>query len=128
VSYERPLPSPQLVPLVSIHSHASHGAYASATDRWDETHWAGLHVVVGKVGREPPEIHVEAVVDGTRFPVRPDLVLAGYRRCRRKVPRDWIDRVKVKMYSEWYAKRYGTARDDCDRTYGSDPDPAGYGS
>ena len=45
------------VPFGDIHSHVHFAAYASYTDREDETHSAGLHVVVGRIHCEPPEVH-----------------------------------------------------------------------
>jgi hypothetical protein len=90
---------PQLSLIGDIHSHATEAAYASFTDKQDETHQAGVHIVVGQVHREPPDIHCEFVVDGYRFPISPSLVLEGYRRRRKKVPPAWFDRVKVRSLS-----------------------------
>lgn len=80
-----------------IHSHGDHGAYSSLTDRTDEHYRDGLHAVVGKVDREPPEFHVEFAVHGERFRVQFDHIFAGYERRRRIVPRAWMDQVKVKV-------------------------------
>lgn len=84
-----------------VHSHVHLSAYSSATDRHDELHSAGLHVVVGAIHREPPEIHVEAVVDGARFDLTPEDVVAGYEQRAARVPRSWIDRVRIEADSPW---------------------------
>jgi len=83
------------IPFGDIHSHVDHPAYASTTDISDETHTAGLHIVVGHISDEPPQLHVEAVVDGTRFTLQPSQVIENYQKRRRDVPQEWIDRVQV---------------------------------
>jgi hypothetical protein len=94
------------VPFGDIHSHVDYSAYASSTDVADETHAAGLHVVVGRIFREPPEIHVEAVVDGTRFALEASRVIEDYRSRRMDVPGRWIDRVHVEtVASYWWSGR-----------------------
>jgi hypothetical protein len=85
----------------------NYSAYASSTDVKDEVHTAGLHVVVGRIWDEPPDIHIEAVVDGNRFALDASQVIEGYRRLRMNVPGEWIERVQVKEsgwgYSSWSA-------------------------
>jgi proteasome lid subunit RPN8/RPN11 len=88
------------VPFGDIHSHVDYSAYASSTDVADEVHTAGLHIVVGRITREPPDIHVEAVVDGTRFELDVSQVIEDYRRRRMNVPEAWIERVEIKE-STW---------------------------
>src|SRR5262249_26301967 len=94
--YETPadLP-PHLVVFGDVHSHVDEAAYASGTDKYDERHRAGLHIVVGRLSREPPELHVEAVVDGVRFPVEPAGGITGYRKRSRRAPDAGRDKVKV---------------------------------
>ena len=84
-----------------IHSHVDLAAYSSATDVHDETHSAGLHIVVGRLYREPAEVHVEAVVDGERFQLRFDDVVEGYQARSSDVPDEWLDRVEVEVTSSW---------------------------
>jgi hypothetical protein len=94
------------VPFGDIHSHVDYSAYASATDKADETHAAGLHVVVGRISHEPPDIHVEAVVDGTRFELDASLVIEHYRCRRTNVPWEWIERVSVEEIAPgWWSGR-----------------------
>jgi hypothetical protein len=83
------------IPFGDIHSHVDYAAYASTTDVSDETHTAGLHIVVGRIHDEPPELHIEAVVDGTRFHLEPSQVIENYEKRRRDVPQEWIDRVQI---------------------------------
>lgn len=83
------------IPFGDVHSHAWLEAYASRTDVEDEAYSAGLHVVVGRIDREPPAVHVEAVVDGMRFRVEPEHVIEGYARRSRDVPEAWLERVRV---------------------------------
>ena len=84
-----------------VHSHVDMSAYSSATDQADEEHDAGLHIVVGRLYKEPPEFHVEAVVDGMRFKLELDDVAEGYEDRNLEVPREWIDRVQVESAPVW---------------------------
>jgi hypothetical protein len=99
--YETPTDLPPDWTIVGdVHSHVDEGAYASGTDKYDEKHRAGLHIVVGRLYREPPEFHLEAVVDGTRFEVPFKLVFDGYRKRRLGVPQEWLDKVTIEDYSK----------------------------
>jgi hypothetical protein len=105
VHYDPPADLPrEYVVFGDIHSHVDQAAYASHIDVRDELHSAGLHVVVGRIGREPPEIHVEAVVDGQRFLLVQEEVLEGYTRRCLDVPKAWIERVEVEV--ETYGGSY----------------------
>lgn len=121
VQYEVPTELPaELAIIGDIHSHVDGPAYASGVDKDDEVHRPGLHMVVGRISREPPELHIEAVVDAARFHVAPHLVIEGYRRRRLGVPQFWLDRVKIKRYKSWWddeedtAKRKNSANDSRD--------------
>ena len=120
VHYEMPVLPGHLMIVGDIHSHVDGRAYASYADRYDEVYRPGLHIVCGRIDREPPEFHVEAVVDGVRFTVDSDLVLEGYRRRRRDVPADWLRRVKIEIddpYRRPAKTSYG--RRDGDSTSGA---------
>jgi hypothetical protein len=80
-----------------LHSHCEMGAYASQTDINDEDNLTGLHIVVGRVHQEPPEFHVEGVVDGKRFPFEWHDVVSGYQQ-RADFPAEWLDQVAVTNY------------------------------
>jgi hypothetical protein len=105
VHYVPPIDLPRdWVPYGDVHSHVRLPAYASSTDKADETHAAGLHVVVGRIQHEPPEIHVEAVVDGKRFVLDAADVIEEYRQRRTNVPQRWLDRVRVETHTyTWWA-------------------------
>lgn len=130
VRYEQPLDLPDHVTIVGdVHSHANEPAYASATDRSDESHKAGLHVVVGKLYREPPELHCEIVVDGTRFEVDPAEVIEGYDARCESVPKAWIDKVEVDVLGPVSAstREPGRGGNDGNGSYGRDGGWVGYG-
>lgn len=113
VRYDTPPPGPDQSLFGSVHSHVDGAAYSSTTDRRDESHRTGLHVVVGRIRQEPPEVHCEYVVDGVRFAVDTRMVIEGYRRRDDDVPEDWLRRVKVDL--ERYESRsvyYGGSYDD----------------
>jgi proteasome lid subunit RPN8/RPN11 len=95
--------APELLIFGDIHSHVDGAAYASGTDVHDEMDKPGLHVVVGRIGQEPPDVHAEIVVDGTRFSVDPLDVIAGYERRTEEVPAAWIAQVGVEDVSKTWS-------------------------
>jgi hypothetical protein len=101
VHYETPDLPPHLLVFGDIHSHVYDAAYSSWTDKEDETHRPGIHLVVGRLNEEPPEFHAEVTVDGKRFRVtRLEHIVEGYRKRRcDDVPSEWFDRVVVKPWS-----------------------------
>ncbi len=99
LKYEWPAALPEGWVIVGdVHSHVDHWPNPSYVDDLDETHRAGIHVVIGRIFSEPPEFHAEAVVDGRRFLVRPDQIMDDYRRRRSNFPRAWLDKVTIKTY------------------------------
>lgn len=97
VKYDIPTFPPNLALIGDIHCHVDGSACASYTDEHDEVHRPGIHIVVGHIGEEPPQFHIEAVADGKRFDVKDlKLVCEGYHKRRmEEVPLDWLDKVKL---------------------------------
>ena len=110
VHYQIPALPPDWLLVGDVHSHVDEAAYASVTDKQDEVHRPGLHIVVGRLYQEPPELHIEVTVDGFRFRVGdPSLILEGYAKRRTaEVPQDWLARVETYSWSE-YNKRFGSS-------------------
>ncbi len=78
-----------------IHSHADLAAYASYTDKLDEQHSPGAHLVVGRVSLEPPEFHCEFVIDGRRFDIDLLEIVEAYETKRSDFPAEWINRLDI---------------------------------
>ncbi len=98
VHYTPPTDLPEAwVPFGDIHCHVHYSAYASATDKDDELHSTGLHIVVGRIREEPPDVHVEAVVDGRRFRLEARQVIEGYRARDHETPQAWLDQVSIEQ-------------------------------
>ena len=95
VRYEVPSLPPHLKVFCDIHSHCDLSASSSATDTRDEEYRAGLHAVVGRLHQEPPQFHIEAVVDGTRFHVNSRTLFKGYEKRSYDFPSWWMDKVEV---------------------------------
>jgi hypothetical protein len=115
VRYAVPVPPPRHLLVGDLHCHANMAAFASGTDRLDEVYRDGVHGVVGRIESEPPEFHLELAVDGHRFALRPEQIFEGYRERRRYVPRQWLDKVKVKVDSgawpySWFRPRWNDAQ------------------
>lgn len=85
-----------------IHSHVRMPAYSSYTDKDDEEHRPGLHLVVGKIDLEPPDFHAEVVADGQRFKIDSiKQVVEGYAK-RADFPKEWKQKLKIKKWtSTW---------------------------
>jgi hypothetical protein len=90
-SCERP---PQYVKLGTVHSHAGFPAFHSFIDDRDEEHEDGLHITIGEVDRARPDVSVSFVVNGRRFMLHPDDVLAGHERYAPLLPPDsWLSKI-----------------------------------
>ena len=99
VQYETPVSLPANTFIIGdAHSHCDESAYASLTDQNDETYRTGIHIVVGRINQDPPEFHIEAVVDGARFHINDESLLEGYKKRRMKIPNIWINQVKIKTF------------------------------
>jgi hypothetical protein len=85
-------PGPEFVKLGTIHSHAEVSATASCLDAADELYETGLHVIVGRVDRDVPELAAAFVAGRTRFKLAPEDVLSPLSAVRR-VPPAWLGRV-----------------------------------
>jgi hypothetical protein len=96
VEYQPPddLPDGWVI-MADVHCHVDGPAGSSYLDHDDEQHAAGLHIIVGCIGREPPDVRAEGVVDGTRFKLSPEPFLQGYTRRNAEFPPEWLDRLKV---------------------------------
>src|SRR5262249_24339524 len=77
-----------------IHSHGAAPAFSSDTDKLDELYRDGIHAVVGRVDREPPEFRVLFNTDACWIRVPLEEVFRGYER-RRKPPETWLERIRV---------------------------------
>lgn len=103
VHYDPPTDLPESwVVMGDIHCHVNYSAYASHTDKEDELHSAGLHIVVGYINEEPPDFHVEAVVDGERFTLALDDIAEGYVERNMKAPDEWLDQIEIE-YTKWFS-------------------------
>lgn len=63
----------------SIHSHASMAAFHSGLDSRDEQHFDGLHITIGRMDQPYFTMSCSSVVNGQRFYLAPDSVVAGIR-------------------------------------------------
>ncbi len=98
VRYAMPTNLPPHYLLVGdIHSHGNLSAYSSFTDKLDEQYRDGVHGVVGKIDRDPPEFHLEFCVDGSRFSLEFDDLFQGFGQRRKMIPDKWISKIKVEL-------------------------------
>jgi hypothetical protein len=94
VLYTAPVLPPGHLLVGDLHSHGNVEAFSSHTDKRDELYRDGLHTIVGRIDREPPEFRVFFNTDGCWFPVPFGDAFCGYGR-RRRPPRAWLGRVRV---------------------------------
>jgi hypothetical protein len=100
VEYEIPkLPPHQLV-IGDLHCHMDWSPEPSYMDEHDEMNRPGLHIIVGKMQKEPPEFYACVVADGERFKVtKPKELFEDYiQRNTKDVPADWEAKVKEKKW------------------------------
>lgn len=66
--------------VMSIHSHGSGGAFHSTIDRDNEKDgFDGIHITVGNVKSKSPSLVCTLVVNGNRFPQKPEDIIDGVR-------------------------------------------------
>ena len=94
--------------LGTVHSHVFASAYSSGVDVHDEVEKPGVHIVVGCLHRDPPDLHAEAVVDGNRFKLEPMEVIEEYTGRDDAFPEEWLDRVELVVQPSWGSSSYGT--------------------
>ena len=99
---------PHVMIIGDIHSHVDGAAYASWTDKRDETQRAGVHIVVGRISEEPPEFHIDVTADGARFQAAHSLVLEGYECRNLEIDATWVEKVKI-TYQRSYASATNTS-------------------
>ncbi|MHC4514568.1 MAG: hypothetical protein ACYS5W_12800 [Planctomycetota bacterium] len=97
---------PQQLILGTVHSHVYGAAYSSGIDVHDEVDKPGVHIVVGKLDKEPADFHAEAVVDGSRFRLELQSVIENYQQRRDDFPAEWIEKVTVEVKPRWRATVY----------------------
>lgn len=97
VEFEEPLELPPgCIIFGDAHSHADHSAYASLTDQLEERYRDGIHIVAGRLHRPRPDLHVDFLMDGRRFPFAPEEVFAPGRLVPyRRVPQAWLERIRI---------------------------------
>ncbi|KYK23612.1 hypothetical protein AYK24_07315 [Thermoplasmatales archaeon SG8-52-4] len=113
VKYELPINlAENLYVIGDLHCHCEAGAYSSMTDKNDESYRAGLHIVVGRIHQEPPEFHIESVVDGERFKIMPESILEGYNHRRKGIPHEWINQVEIETVQSNQGYTYQSHNED----------------
>lgn len=77
----------------SIHSHPGMGTSPSCTDDEDETEFDGVHLILNPLELLPSGMTAHATVNGTRFPFKPEEILAALPPCAEDVPEEWLAKV-----------------------------------
>ena len=122
LEYDHPtgLSKDQMI-LGTVHSHVYESAYSSAVDVNDETEKPGVHIVIGRLDRDPPDLHAEAVVDGKRFRLDPREVIEGSAARNLVFPVEWLEQVEVVLLPSW-SEGYGNSVSSYDAYgYGTGP-------
>jgi hypothetical protein len=103
IRFEQPLePPPGYLIFGDAHSHGSFMARPSSVDHDDEEHQDGLHLIVGRIHRQP-EYHADFVLDGRRFKLDPKSILAD-TDCAPfvRVPRAWMEQISMRRSSIFF--------------------------
>lgn len=116
----------------TIHSHCDFGAFHSGTDTHDADGHDGLHMTIGKVKSNPPEIATMVSVNGIRWDFKPEQVIDGelkfnlHPRWWERYIEDPIPINQGKHISQWVKDRPNSAVVGGRRT--SDPFPGRNGT
>ncbi len=95
VSYENALHKSGKRPAGTIHSHCNMGASFSGIDDGDDMHSDGVHVTIGKISEEYPEIACSLAVNGSRFHVEPKDLISELPAVKLE-NHPWLEKVKKK--------------------------------
>lgn len=85
----------------SIHSHCDAGAFHSGTDDKDEFMFDGLHITLGKVSQNTPEIACRWMLAGQWWKAEPSGCIA-FNSERPNVDGRWMERVTEVNYASGY--------------------------
>jgi hypothetical protein len=98
----------------SIHSHCDAGAFHSGTDDKDEFCFDGLHITLGHVSKNPPDISCRWMLAGQWWKAEASGCIA-FDHAAPKVDDRWMDRVSEVKYSPavqtWVSPPSGTGFD-----------------
>ena len=97
VKYEVPVLPPHLTYMGDLHSHCNFDAFASGTDKDDEEHRPGLHIIVGRLYQKFPDFYCAGIVDSERFDIdNPNAVIEEFEQIQftEEAPQEWVDKVK----------------------------------
>lgn len=90
----------------SIHSHPDFGASQSSTDHADEIQFDGIHITLGHIMKQVPEIHQRLVLNNETYSkMKVDLINIIPPADSYRVPKKWTDQVEkrkpqiTKVYS-----------------------------
>lgn len=88
----------------SIHSHCNFGAFHSGTDTHDADSNDGLHLTLGHVDRDVPEIAAMVSFAKVHFTVEPEDAVEGIELIPH--PPEWDDKVSKPVIPAWQPKPY----------------------
>lgn len=100
IKYEVPILPPHLLKIGDIHSHIKMAAYHSFMDKADEEHRPGIHVTIGRIDEEPPDMCASIVVDGVRFVMDDMMEVIEDYDARASFPAAWLDQFSIKKLKE----------------------------
>ncbi len=86
----------------SFHSHPNFGASQSNVDAGDELNFDGLHVTLGYITRDEPEIHARFCFHGQTYISKSNWIQKRPKGLDYTFPKEWLEKVKkpvVKVYT-----------------------------
>lgn len=119
IKYKVPTLPSHLIQIGDIHSHINFSAYHSHMDIGDEKSRPGLHLVIGKLNQEPPDMCAQVVADGGRFDIDMKDVIEGYDE-RQNFPAEWLDKFSLKRLKESPHKTYKWDGKNADKDWWKD--------
>ena len=108
VSYENKLHLENKRPAGTIHSHCNMSASFSATDDSDDKFFDGIHITLGKIFDDMPDIAASLVVNGCRFEAKPEQIFLDMPN-EKLIEHPWLKLVSVKNNHAnlWHKSYFG---------------------
>ena len=104
----------------SIHSHPTFGASQSGIDHSDECNFDGVHITLGQIEKETPEIHERIVLAGETYTSKENqhkMIKTKHEDSEGSFPEEWMSKITKTVHvipsvhdlHDWRTRKYNAA-------------------
>jgi proteasome lid subunit RPN8/RPN11 len=90
----------------SIHSHPGFTAYQSGIDHQDEINFDGIHITLGQIADNTPEVHQRVCIGGVVYEPKGDLINTVPPIPEVEIPEEWKGKVEKQSYGKVQTYHY----------------------